>query len=77
LISWEEIKCRVRDGEVLLYDGLTGEHWLKNAEIYTEIYPQERWWPKGFIIKPYKINDRKVFGVLQLTLSEDNDDEEN
>lgn len=63
MISWNEIQGCVETGQILLYDGLSGQYFLGSIEIC----PAERRWPNNLIFEPCKIKGQEIFGVLQIT----------
>jgi hypothetical protein len=63
MISWNEIENHVKNGQDLLYEGLSGKYLLNGIEIY----PSVRDWPSNLIFESYKIQNREIFGILRLT----------
>lgn len=61
LISWEEIRKHIKNSEILLYDGLSGRYFLEDNEIYLL-----KQWPHDLIAKPYSVDGREVFGVMEI-----------
>lgn len=61
LTSWEEIRNHIKNGEILLYDGLSGRYFLEGNEIYL---PKQ--WPHDLTVKSYSIDGREVFGIMEI-----------
>lgn len=66
MISWGEIQNFVENGQTLLYDGLSGKHFLDGIEICLS----EQAWPSNLTFEPCKIKGREIFGILQITFRE-------